>query len=209
VKVKLHIGILILILTFFGVASQQQISVANQEIVLQFTEIEVTSQEAQNTIAIVKKHLQDLGVDNIQVKKEKNGKLKISYYSESDVASIKNTLSKEKKLEFCYTSNNEDKGHQEHSSDDSPTNFNFDIYEIQNANDSDFGLDGIVLEKKSENDRYYDPNVFFPSNVIDVKKDDRILKVSYKVWRNIGALIDNTSYIIPEVRAGPDTEGNS
>jgi hypothetical protein len=68
VKVKLHIGFLILILTFLGVASQQQ-TVANQEIILQFTDVDVSSNEAQNTIAIVKLQLQDIGADNIQVKK--------------------------------------------------------------------------------------------------------------------------------------------
>jgi len=164
-KVKLHIGFLILILTFLGVASQQQNSVANQEIVLQFTDIEASSYEAQNTIAIVKLHLQDIGADNIQVKKEENGKLKITYYSDADVASVKETLSKENKLKLHYAYNDDEEKDQKRSSDDGVISCNLDIYEIQNTNDVDLGLDGIVLEKKSESDRYYDPNVFLPSNI--------------------------------------------
>ena len=56
-RLNKYIGILILIVTFFGVASQQQTTVANQEIVLQFTDIQASSQEAQNTLEIVKKQL--------------------------------------------------------------------------------------------------------------------------------------------------------
>ena len=116
VKVKLHIGFLILILTFLGVASQQQ-TVANQEIILQFTDVDVSSNEAQNTIAIVKLQLQDIGADNIQVKKEDNGKLKITYYSDANVASVKETLSKEEKLKLDFTYHNDNNG-QQHSSND-------------------------------------------------------------------------------------------
>jgi len=202
-KIKLRLGLLILILTFLGVASQQQNSVANQEIVMQFTDIEASSQEAQNTIAIVKLHLQDIGANNIQVKKEVNGKLKITYYSDADVTRVKETLFQEKKLKINFTYNNDDENDQRRSSEDGVISYNLDIFEIQNTSDVDLGLEGIVLNKKLESDRYYDPNLFSLTNIIDVENEDNNVKISYKVWRSIETSIDNASYIIPEVRAGP------
>ena len=87
------ISVLIFSLTLFGVVSQQQILVPNQEIVLQFEDVDLTSKQAENTVAIVKQQLQDLGAENIQVFSLENGKLKITYFSDSEVASIKETFS--------------------------------------------------------------------------------------------------------------------
>ncbi len=201
-KVKLHIGVLILILTVLGVASQQQIPVANQEIVLQFTDIEVTSAEAQNALSIVKNQLLDLGVDDIKIKKEESGKLRITYYSDVNVALVKETLSKEKRIQFNYASNKKEEG-QEHSSDGEVINYDIIIYEIQNTHDTNLVFNGYVLETKSENDRVFEPNVFLPTRIIDVGEDDSIAKITFKIWRNVDHSRDNPSYIFPEVRAGP------
>ena len=106
-----YIGALIIILTFLGVASKQSITIPNQEIVLQFTDVEVSSFEAKNTVEIVKQQLRNLGADNIQIKKGQKGTLKITYYSDADVASIKETLSNQEKLvlnAFDQTQNKED-----------------------------------------------------------------------------------------------------
>ena len=93
-----YIGALIIVLTFLGVVYQQQNSLPNQEIVLQFTDAKVTSSETQNTIAIVKEQLQNLGADNIHVKETQEGTLKITYYSATNVSSIKKILSEENTL---------------------------------------------------------------------------------------------------------------
>ena len=203
----MHIGILILILTFLGVASQQQIAVANQEIVLQFSDIEITSQEVQNTVASVKSQLQDLGIDNIIINEGEAGKLKITYYSDVDIASVKEILYKGKKVTIDYAFNKQE-GHKGPLKD-AVINYNIDVYEIQNTNDIDLGFDGFVLEKQSEYDRYCEPNVFVPSPVIAINRDDIIVKVSYKVWRHIETSMDNHPYSFPEVRAGPQARGNS
>lgn len=209
-KMKWHISILILFLAFFGLISQNEVSVPNQEIVFQFNDVEVTSQEAQSTIAVVKKHLLDIGANNIHVKKGRNGKLKIAYHSDTDVACVKESLSKEKKISFDYIFDNEDEDdHNNIPPDDNLICYNFDIYEIQNGADTDLDLNGIVLKKKTNNDRFFDPNVFLSYNKIDVRKENRIFKVSYDLWRNIVFTIETPSYSIPEVRAGPQLVGNS
>jgi len=105
-NVKPHIYIFILILTFLGVASQQQESVVNQELVLHFEDVQITSQEAQSTISTVKDELELLGVDNIQVKSENQGKLIITYYSHVDVVSLKKILSEKQNLKLQYPQDN-------------------------------------------------------------------------------------------------------
>ena len=197
-----YIGALIIVLTFLGVVYQQQNTIPNQEIVLQFTDVTLTSNEAQNTIALVKKQLQDIGVDNIKVKEVGAGKLKITYYSLTNATSIRRTLSEENKLQLDLNTsyqNNSTLPIDEHS-----ISFNLDVYEIQNGNDTDWDLaENSVLKVNSENDRFFNSNISFTATAIDVKEEDAAVKVTHKVLRNIALAIDNVSHNIPEVRAGP------
>ena len=167
---------------------------------MQFTDDEVSSDDALNAIEIVKNQLQTIGVDNIQVREVANGRLRITYYSDIDVASIKNILSEEKKLELGYSSNNDESN--KIPLDDESNSYNLDVFKIQKNSDTEWDLDGIlVLELKPDGDRFSNPKIFAYNEEIDV--EENITKVAYKVHYNIAIAIDNTSYKIPEVRAGP------
>lgn len=199
---KRYISTLVIILSLFGVLSQQQVTIANQEIVLQFTNAQVTSEISKNTIAIVKSQLQDLGAENIKVKETESGTLKISYFSNVDLAIVKQTFSKEKQSVLDYTVNNQNKKSSEFPSDENPTNYNLDIYEIQNSNDLDWDLNGtLVAELKSDINRFSNPNIYAFIQTIDV--NEHVEKTAFKIHYNIALAIDNTSHKIPEVRAGP------
>ncbi|WP_034044358.1 hypothetical protein [Wocania ichthyoenteri] len=201
-KAKWYISALIIILTLFGAISQQQITVPNQEIVLQFTNTSITSQDTQNTIAIVKKQLQDLGVSNIKIKEEENGKLVITYYSDTDVASIKKTFTKEKNIVLDYAFSNQNEDSSKLPFDEEKISYNLDVYEIQNGSDVEWDLNGVsVVELKAESNRFSNPNIYAFINAVEINKS--IEKVAYKIHYNIAIAIDNTSYKIPEVRAGP------
>ena len=195
-----YIGALIIVLTFLGVVYQQQNTLPNQEIVLQFTDVVLASDEAQSTIAIVKKQLQDIGVDNIQVKEGENGTLKITYHSLTDVSSVRRTLSEDNRLDLNSNSHN----NSTLPLNENSISYNLDVYEIQNGTDADWNLvENSVLKVNSENDRFFNPNVFISAIAIDAKVKDATVNVTYKVHRNIAIAIDNTSHNIPEVRAGP------
>ena len=200
-KAKWHLSAFLIILTILGI-SLQQFSVPNQEIVVQFVNDEVTLLETQNTIAIVKKQLQNIGVENIQVHKEDNGILKITYFSDVDVASIKKIFSKEKELKLAFTFYHKENPAKEPSNKNSNT-YKLDIFEIQKTNDTDGDFNGYALELIPENDRFLNTTLYFSSNEIDVKKKNRVEKVAYKVHKKIAIAIDNSSHNIPEVRAGP------
>lgn len=201
-KAKWYLGTFIAVLTLFG-ASLQQFSVPNQEIVVQFDNEEITLFDTQNTIAIVKKQLQNIGVENIQVYKGDNGKLKITYNSTIDVASIKKILSEEKELKLSYSSLFDKDGSSKLPSDKDSNKYQLDVFEIQKSNDNKEDFNGLVIELLSENDRFFNPDVYFSNIQYQVKVKNGIEKVAYVIYSTISIEIDNSSHNIPEVRAGP------
>ena len=202
---KWYICTFIIILTFLGAVCEQQNTVPNQEVVLEFTDVELTSEVIQNTIAIVKKQLQDIGVSNIQVNEEGNGTLKISYYSDADVESIKNSFSNRKNIEIDFISHNQEENSDEFPYDEETISYNIDVFEIQNGNDVEWGFDGInVPEIESKSDRFFEPNLYFYNVVIHVKALNNTIKEAQKVSQNVAIANHNRSHKIPEGRAGPN-----
>lgn len=192
-------------LTLFGVISQQQIAVPNQEIVLQFTEVELTSEDAKNTIASVKAQLLELGVENIKVKAQQNGKLKISYYSDAAISSIKSNFAKNNNVVLDYTSTNQDENSSKFPSEDHSISYNLDVYEIQSNSGTGWDLDGaFILDVEVKSDRFLDPNLYFLASNFDFRSSNSIVGVAYKVRRNITIEIEEALYSKPEVRAGPN-----
>ncbi|MDO6758921.1 hypothetical protein Q4566_01815 [Tamlana sp. 2_MG-2023] len=196
------VSALIFTLTLFGVVSQQQIAVPNQEIVLQFTDVELTSHEVQHTIEVVKNQLLAAGGSHIKVKAQENGKLKISYYSDADVSSIKRAFTNEDYLALSFANNETPSG--ESPIDDSILKYNLDIYEIQSANDTGWDFDGnIVLQVETKSDRFLDPNTSISSGDLEYINASSVYKTTYKVREHVTFTIGEDLHAIPEVRAGP------
>jgi len=197
------ISVLIFSLTLFGVVAQQHILVPNQEIVLQFEDVDLTSKQTENTVAIVKQQLQDIGAENIQVLSLENGTLKITYYSDTEVAIIKETFSEENNLVIHLTTQTQDEDSSNFPFEESNISYNLDVYEIQNGHDSGWGFDGAIgLEFEPKSDRFLDPN--YPSiEHIGYQYEDYLIQVAYKTRREITIQISDPLHTIPEVRAGP------
>lgn len=191
---KRYISVLLFVLALIGL-SQHQVNVPNQEIVVQFSDVEVSSDEAQNTIETVQQKLHELGISDIQIYNENDSKLKITYYSKLDAAIIKGLLSTEHSIELNKSSNNQD--HQDSS------DYNLDVFEIYKSNNDNVDFEGVVLDIKSESDRFQNPKKYKSSSLIDSKEDNLPEKTSTGNNHGIAIAIDNTSYNFPEVRAGP------
>lgn len=201
---KWYIGTFIIVLTLLGAVCEQQITTPNQEIVLEFADVELTSEGAQSTITTVKKQLQNFGASNIQVSETKNGTLKITYYSDADVESIKNAFSKDKKLDVDFIAHNQEDQSSEFPFDENPISYNLDVYEIQKGHDTDWDFNGIsATEFELKSDRFFEPNVYVSNNKIAVRELNNIVKEAQKIFQNIAIAINNTSHKIPEGRAGP------
>lgn len=201
---KWYISTFVIIITLLGAVCEQQKIVPNQEVVLEFTDVELTSQVAQNTIAIVKKQLQDIGVSNIQVNEEGHGTLKITYYSDIDIESIKKSFSEENRLDIAFVSHNQEDNSGEFPIDKNTISYNLDIFEIQKTNDIEWGFNGLIVpEIKSKSDRFFEPNLYYYNVEINVKALNNTIDKAQKVFQNIVLPINNTSHKIPEGRAGP------
>ncbi len=201
---KRYIIIFLIVLSVLGFVSQEQMVIPNQEIVLQFADGDIASQEIQNTINTVKAQLQNLGADNIQVKESRNGKLKITYFSSADISIIKDSFSKHQNLDFSYPSKSQHKNTDQFPTDQNNFTYNLDVFEIENGADSDWDVNGInVIELESKSDRFFDPNPYFACLVTDVQQKNNTVKVAYTIYSNMAIAIDNNSKSIPEVRAGP------
>ena len=197
-----YISILIITLTFLGsIASTQQIAAPNQEIVLQFSSINVSAEDTQKAITSVRQQLEIAGVNDIQVQTLEDGQLKISYYSNSDIDSIKDLLSNKCNLELGYVSH--DNNQSTRPSEEKTIAYNFEVYEIQQGDDVSELEGKLALETKVEDDRIFNPNLLVSAVEIDSDAKENIEKVAYKLCRTVSITIDNNSYKIPEVRAGP------
>ncbi len=201
---KWYFSTLIIMLAFLGLYKEDTI-VPNQQIVLQFADTQEASEDAKNALELATTLLQSIGVDHINVEEHKEKQLKITYYSAKDVASIKALLLKNN-LYLDYASKNK----EELPADKKENSYNIDVCEIQNSSDTGTDLNGkYTLEVKQEYDGVNNSNVFTHVNEIDTREKDRVVKIAYKINKNIAIAIDNTSQKIPEVRAGPSSNRNS
>ena len=190
----------VMILTFLGgVVSQQHISQPNQEIVVHFTSSTIDHDEVTEAITEIKNQLEAAGVTNIQVTKLDNGELTIAYHSTAKVSVIKQVL-----LNAGAISINDETPLQE-PSNKSEVAFNFDVYEIKSASNTDINLLGVTnttsskgdfkqtLESNSVADRF--------SNSFDLHLQS--VATAYRFYKDYGIVFSCNSYKIPEVRAGP------
>ncbi|MFC4720762.1 hypothetical protein ACFO5O_00395 [Geojedonia litorea] len=208
-KLRWYIGTLVILLTLFGVVANQKQQAPNQEIVLQFASEVVTTNETQTALAIVREQLQSAGVVDIHISEQDEGRLKITYYSNTDVSNIKRMLLTDSGIDLGCVSTQE--GHQpiNPTSENPPVKYNLDIYEIQESKNSASSTSGkLALEPKSETNRFVNPNFHFWFNELYVIKNEGIVKESYN-FQNYSAIVSgNNSHQIPEVRAGPIAYGH-
>lgn len=198
-KAKWLIGSLFVLLILLGIG-QDNTSLPNQEIVLQFNNTEVTEQEAQNTIAVVEQQLINFGAQSIHLRKQEDGKLILSYYTNVGVDHIKKLLANESDLIVGFNSDSQDNQSERPSSDSS--SYNLDIYEIDQNNNLDLDNKGYVFNTKYENDWSFNPSVYVSSHVLHIKKH-LVDKRRLKIYQNNASALNNTTRKIPDVRAGP------
>ncbi|WP_299214043.1 hypothetical protein [uncultured Dokdonia sp.] len=200
---KWYVSALIFALAIVGI-SLEQVSVPNQEIVLQFADLEVTLDETQDAITQIKSQLEALEVDNIQIQESGNGTLKITYYSDIDVSEVKKIFLEDIDLAISHTSYDFDKENTRLPSKEDRKPYQLDVYEIQENIDI-AGSSGNIVELKSEIIRFFTPDTYASISKQRNEEKNKTEKLAYIVHRNIAIAIDDASYNIPEVRAGPTT----
>jgi len=202
---KWCVSTLIIILALFGL-SQEQSKASNQQIVLQFTDVELASESAHDDVlAAITKKLQVLGVDAIEIIENDGRQLSIRYYSDVDAIRVEEFLSQEDQLSLT----NEDEFPSDYPKEQLPEKYNLVVSDLHQQADGGFKLQAnLVLIQKQDYSKFYSPVTLHYNNTIAFKQET-VVNVAFKINRNIAIAIDNTSPIIPEVRAGPNVYGNS
>jgi hypothetical protein len=192
---KWYISTLFLILIYFG-GFHEQISIPNQEIVLEFVDAKINQKNIKNTITDVKEKLIKIGVSNIKIQETKSGTLKISYYSIVHINTIKEALAKEHQLVLNQQSKNK-------KNNNTSSDYHIDIYQLTNESDISNLDTKFIFEIKQGSDRFTNNynNAFIRS--LTIHKTNQLFKTAYKVYKKSPFTKDRTSYEEPEVRAGP------
>mgnify|MGYP000038251692 CR=1 FL=1 len=157
----------------------------------------------QRLVEFITNQLKAIGVAVVQVSKIQNGKLKVTYYSTIDVAIIKDLFNKQDKLQLGYTAFNEKESSSKNPFSNDSNTYKLDVLKIQKDYGSDIGLHGLPVEVKFAKDQYLNQVVSLGTSETYFSFKHSIESVVFKNYRDVSLLIDNTSYKIPEVRAGP------
>jgi hypothetical protein len=202
---KWYLGILVVTLAFFGKSLEQK-NAPNQEIVVQFSGDIISPLETQDALESVQKQLKSIGAEQIQVAKAADGTIKVTYFSSIDVAIVKALFSTEENFELGYTAFN-NKGEKE-GADSFPfesgiSAYQLNVSEIPNKSQRDLGFDGILVEIKFLRDQYVNPIGYFGASEKEFTLKTHIEKLNNNLYDTSAIIINNTSYKIPEVRAGP------
>lgn len=187
-----------------GVLGQQQSILPNQEIVLQFVNEDISLNDADHTIAIVEQELQRIGVSHIQISEQEDGRLVISYYSDTTVAGIKKILSEQKELALGFVSTDKKENPLQFPSKAETLGYHLNVYEIQDGQNLFSDLSGkCATELKSGSQRFLNPTFYIHPDGPLYANREQLLKVDVSFQSDLVITKDYRSHKIPEVRAGP------
>lgn len=195
-KSKWYFGTLFLLFACYF-ALNQQVSIPNQEIVLEFSDAKINKEEVKNTITDVKEKLLNVGATNIKVLETENGTLKISYFSLVNIDNIKDVLLNKNKIALNQSSKNQKK-------ENDSSNYSLDIYELSDETD-EFDLnDTPLFQTKYTSERFtFNNNYASLKRELEILKANQLYKTAYRLTKNDSFSKKNSSYSEPEVRAGP------
>ncbi|WP_321826693.1 hypothetical protein [Maribacter dokdonensis] len=201
---KWCVSTLFIILALLGLCQEQK-KASNQQISLEFADVELASNTAHDEIlAVITKKLQVLGVDTIEVIENDETQLSIRYYSDIDAESVKKFLSQEGRFLA-----NEDEIPTEDDSDGLPGQYNLVVLDLHQHTDNGYQIKATLVAGQDHN---------FDSKVIPVvppltnkftSEFNATVELALKINSRVAIVANNTSHQIPEVRAGPTWIRNS
>ena len=197
-QIKRYIFSFVFCITLLGVIQNNRSIEANQEIVLQVESHLQNEEQADQSLALVSDVLKQIGADAIVITEKGDGLYRISYYSDTSVNQIKQILAEQNKIALEKSSKLPSKEQQK--------SYDFDVFKIESGQTKSWDFEGqevYTLQLKS--DRSFSPDVFKFSNFIEVGDPHISINSAINANRYVVFASDNTSYNIPEVRAGPLT----
>jgi len=200
---KWYIPLLVVILAFASAGIKQTATGPNQEIVVWFYTDAVHDAAAQDVIADISHQLELLGAKDVRISKMADGSLKILYYSSLDVAVIKKALRENNGLPTSNHTFPKSQNPIDYPIDGGYGFYNIDVVKIQDETYPQNTFQGVTVEVSWHVDNSLKPKK--TSNamlwVFDYETD--LENTNYALFLKDFYWIKETSYLIPEVRAGP------
>lgn len=206
-KIKLHFGVLVVLIAFLGTFLESS-TMPNQQIVIQFLDKDITHDTSESAIESVKKQLRSIGAALIEINKNEDGQLVITYYSETNVELIQNILNQAN--DFKLTNDSGDNGATNLPESKTVKAYKLDISEIKNNNPINWSFERteiVELNHKSDASNSFKVN----SSAQNFDENPIVVRIKVAQQNNLSVIftIDEQSYKIPEVRAGPHFVGMS
>jgi len=201
---KSYFFLAIVLVLFLG-AWKIQTPVHNQEVVLQYSDEQISSIKVQDVVDAIKEELFIYGIEDVQVYEDENGILKISYYSEEDVQTIKSTLESLALTNFPIDDNS-------HNGENDLNlqlkkeqgTYKLEVFEIHNSENGSSGLGGkTAIVASEEFSKPITPNSFTALNKKTALKHLGETNRSSKINGSQTTYFSSTSNLVPDVRAGP------
>ncbi|MDX1463261.1 MAG: hypothetical protein R3359_09400 [Marinirhabdus sp.] len=201
VNLKWYISFMVCALTLLGVTNERSV-LPNQEIVLHFENGSDATHEAEEALRSIREKLRHIGVSDLQVTATMDGSVRITYYSNADVAAVKALLNQDQTFAVDHTA------FEATSPIDVPENgsdqdYEFNVSEISTQSENGLGFNGILLDQKSVHDRYTYPIVYLGTGNASYSRLQKQVAARVACYSDTTIRTDRASYQIPEVRAGP------
>lgn len=194
---KWYIPLLVVVFAFAGMTNQQSALDANQEILIEFSEIEVDDLMTDDVISDITAQLKALGADNIRISKLPFGRLKIHYYSALDVSEVQEILNYS---EFISAKNESDGKSDKIPSEE---NHSYNIAVVKILKEAELPLQGTTVDIIRLQDNFVKPKLIasgilpsFTAEFSITAPDERILTEEIK---HPSEFLKS----LPEIRAGP------
>ena len=204
-KLKIHFGIVMVFLMFLGTYIEHNIA-PNQQIVIQFTNDQISSDKANSAAEALKQQLKDIGAKKLDIGEFNSGQLTITYYSDTDVMRIQKVLTDDD-LVLDYSLENES---NDKSIPEKEELYKFNVSEIQDSPINNWDFEGIeITELNHKSDRYYFPKLKYSSTKEDIENHSFKECLRLKIPSIYHFNKSKFAHRIPQVRAGPSFLGNS
>ncbi|MGJ8685247.1 MAG: hypothetical protein ACSHWW_11520 [Nonlabens sp.] len=195
---KWYIVAFLSLISIFVVQQQDEV-VPNQEIVLHFTSDSISAADAQYSITLLTKQLQEAGAVDINATLQESGSYRISYHSELNVAGLKERLNVAEFHSFL-------ENHQPYNApfEEDRSTYKMDVHDLQQDTSGFAGSDAaLFFEIKQDFNRGSQVSYSFFTKTMVIIPQGSSIKNLKCFNQSRGLTIADRSYVIPAVRAGP------
>jgi hypothetical protein len=200
---KWCVSTLFIILALLGL-SQEQNKVSNQQILLQFADVDLqTAPDA--ILSVITQKLELLGAGSIEIIENDGTQVSIRYYSNVDALIVKAFLSDKNKFPLS----NGEEFPSDYPKDELPENYSLVVTDLHQQTDDSITLSGTLILVQKQEIKTFSNSLVRPFFSTLGCEQEMATAVAYRINKNSAKAIDNTSRTIPEVRAGPYFYGNS